>query len=364
MTLAYPWFLCGLLIIPILTLLYFRRRRNRTAIGYSDVSTLRLSGQSWRQHFIHLPFLLLMAGLLLLIIGLARPQEGIEKMEQISHGIGIEIVIDRSGSMAKAIAYRGTQMNRLDAVKLAFSRFIFGDDKKHSGRANDLIGIVAYSQFAETICPLTLAHDTLEEFIGLIRIPVEGDPLDNGRTAIGDALALAAARLHEAGDSDEKRSNNAESADSGSMSTGDDGAADYELKSKIIILLTDGEQTAGQYSPMQGAKLAKEWGIKVYTIYIGDKPESGGFFRRGNRGAEAIRTLQEIALETGGLFWQANGGKNLQDITAAIDKLEKSEIESIRYMDYNEFFHYFVLAGLACLGLGLLCKWTLLGVLR
>jgi Ca-activated chloride channel family protein len=165
MTLAYPWFLCGLLIIPILTLLYFRRRRNRTAIGYSDVSTLRLSGQSWRQHFIHLPFLLLMAGLLLLIIGLARPQEGIEKMEQISHGIGIEIVIDRSGSMAKAIAYRGTQMNRLDAVKLAFSRFIFGDDKKHSGRANDLIGIVAYSQFAETICPLTLAHDTLEEFI-------------------------------------------------------------------------------------------------------------------------------------------------------------------------------------------------------
>ncbi len=346
MTLAHPWFLSGLAIIPILVFLYFRKYRNRTTIGYSDLSSLRLAGQSLRQHFIHLPFMLLLAGLALLIIGLARPQEGIEKTEQISHGIGIEIVVDRSGSMAEAITYDGKQMNRLDAVKLAFSRFIFGDDKKLDGRSNDLIGIIAYSQFAETICPLTLAHDTLENFIDLIHIPRRNDPLDNGRTAIGDALALAAARLYEAGNAD----------------------GGYELKSKIIILLTDGIQTAGEYTPLQGARIAKEWDIKIYTIYIGDKPESPGFFSRGNRGAEAIRVLQDIAQETGGLFWQAKsgnhgGGKDLDTITASIDKLEKSKIESIRYMDYHEFYHYFILAGLACLCAGYSLKWTLLEVL-
>lgn len=346
MTLAYPWFLCGLLIIPVLTLLYFQQRRKRTTIGYSDLSALRISGQSWRQHCIHLPFVLIMAGLTLLLIGLARPQEGIEKMEQISHGIGIEIVVDRSSSMSARLHYKGQEMDRLDAVKLAFSQFIFGDNRDFNGRANDLIGIIAYAGFAETVCPLTLAHDTLDGFISQIKLANRNDRYDDG-TAIGDALALAAARLHEAGGDAEGR----------------DSTAEYELKSKIIILLTDGLQTAGQYSPMQGAQLAKEWGIKVYTVYIGDKPESGGFFTRGNRGAEAVRTLQSIATETGGLFWQANGGENLQEITAAIDKLEKSEIESIRYMDYNEFFHYFVLAGLGCLGLGLCLKWTLLGVL-
>jgi Ca-activated chloride channel family protein len=342
MTLAHPWFLCGLIIIPILALFYFRKKKTRSSIGYSDLSQLRHAGRSFRQHFIHLPFLLLLTGLALLIIGLARPQEGIEKTEQISHGIGIEIVVDRSSSMGAMLSYEGQSMNRLEAVKKAFAQFVYGNDDDLAGRPNDLIGIIAYAQFAETVCPLTLAHDTLDGFIKQVKLARQNDPYDDG-TAIGDALALAAARLHEADNSKD---------------------AGYELKSKIIILLTDGVQTAGQYTPIQGAKLAHEWDIKIYTIYIGDKPESPGFFSFGNRGAQAVRTLQNIADETGGLFWQANGGKNLTAITAAIDKLEKSEIESIRYMDYNEYFHYFILAGLGCLCLGLTLKWTILGVLR
>ena len=347
MTFAHPWFLSGLALIPILLLLYLKGRKNRRTLGYSDLSSLRLSGQSWRQHCIHLPLLLFLAGLTLLIISLARPQEGIEKTEQINHGIGIEIVVDRSGSMKAPVIYGGVEMTRLDAVKRAFSRFIFGDTPNHGGRPNDLVGIIAYSQFAETICPLTLAHDTLEDFIGLIRIPTEGDPLDDGSTAIGDALALAAARLHEAGSSD-------------------DG---YKLKSKIIILLTDGVQTAGHYSPMQGARLAKEWDIKVYTIYIGDKPESAGFFRMGNRGAKAIKVLKNIAHETGGMFWQARSDRGdssdtLHEITSAIDNLEKSEIESIRYLDYKEFYQRYLLTGLGCIVLGCILKWTILEVVR
>lgn len=356
MPLAHPWFLSGLIIIPILALFYFRAQKNRTTIGYSDISAIRLSGQSWRQHLIHLPFLLILLGLGLLIYALARPQEGIEKTEQISHGIGIEIVVDRSSSMGAMLNYEGQDMNRLEAVKKAFTKFVFGDDHKLTGRANDLIGIITYAQFAETVCPLTLAHDTLDGFIAQIKLANPNDQYDDG-TAIGDALALAAARLHEAGNG-ETRSDNA-----GSDNARSDNADGYELKSKIIILLTDGIQTAGQYSPMQGAALAKDWDIKVYTIYIGDKPQESGFFRRGNRGAEAIRVLEGIASETGGLFWQANGGKNLQTITATIDDLEKSEIESIRYMDYKEYFHYYLIAGLGCLSLGLLLKWTILGVL-
>ena len=341
MPLAHPWFLCGLLIIPILTLFYIRAQKKRTTIGYSDLSEVRLSGQSWRQHFIHLPFLLILLGIGLLIYALARPQEGIEKTEQISHGIGIEIVMDRSSSMAAMVNYEGQEMNRLEAVKKAFAKFVFGDDKDLTGRANDLIGIITYAQFAETVCPLTLAHDTLDGFINQIKLATQNDPYEDG-TAIGDALALAAARLHEAGNSET------------------DG---YELKSKIIILLTDGIQTAGQYSPLQGATLAKDWNIKVYTIYIGDKPQESGFFRMGNRGAEAIGVLKGIAKETGGMFWQANGGNNLHDITTTINELEKSKIESIRYMDYKEFFHYYLLAGLASLSLGFILKWTILGVL-
>ena len=340
MTLAHPWFLSGLIIIPILAFSHFRKNTIRTTIGYSDLSTLQLSGRSLRQYFIHLPFLLLLASLALLIIALARPQEGIEKTEQISHGIGIEIVVDRSSSMGAQLNYEGQSMNRLEAVKKAFSKFVYGNNDDLEGRPNDLIGIISYAQFAETICPLTLAHDTLAGFIKQVKLAKQNDPYDDG-TAIGDALALAAARLHEAGNNN----------------------ADYELKSKIIILLTDGIQTAGQYTPIQGAELAQEWGIKVYTIYIGDEPESAGFFSFGNQGAQAIHILQNIAKETGGLFWQATGGKNLTSITTAIDKLEKSEIESIRYMDYNEYFHYFILAGLACISLSLTLKWTILGVL-
>lgn len=348
MTLAHPWFLWGLILIPISTLFYFRGLKKRKGVGFSDLSPLKLSGKSLRQHCIHLPFFLIMAGIGLLIFASARPQEGIEKTERISQGIGIEIVVDRSGSMAEKIEYDDIEMTRLEAVKLAFSRFIFGDDGKLDGRPNDLIGIIAYSQFAETICPLTLAHDTLTEFIALIKIPDRNDPLDNGKTAMGDALALAAARLHEAGQ---------------------DTNGGYQLKSKIIILLTDGIQTAGQYSPMQGAQLAQKWGIKVYTIYIGDKPQSPGFFRRGNQGAKAIRILKSIADKTGGLFWHAeseggNGGENLEKITAAIDQLEKSEIESIHYMDYKEFFQRFIMLGLGCISLGYLLKWTVLGVVQ
>jgi Ca-activated chloride channel family protein len=342
MTFASPWAFWALIILPLLVIRRVRRERQMAGLAFSDLSEASRAGSSLRQHLTHLPFILRLIALALLITGLARPQQGIEKIEQISHGIAIEIVVDRSSSMAEPFVYQGRKMNRLEAVKLAFHDFVLGNGKELSGRPNDLVGMVAFARFAETVCPLTLAHGAVDGFIKQVRLVDRSERHEDG-TAIGDGLALAAARLKDASEE----------------SKGKDG---YEIKSKIIILLTDGVHNAGQHSPMQAAALAKEWGIKIYTIGIGEAQQRSFFSLR--QGPEVdIGTLTALAEETGGQFWLAGNGKALQEVYETIDRLEKSEIESIRYMDYKEHFSTFVLAGLALLALALSLEWSILAVL-
>ena len=342
MTFASPWAFWLLLILPLLVVRRVMKERSLPGLAFSDLSEPSQAGRSLRQHFIQLPFILRLLALALLITGLARPQQGIEKIEQISHGIAIEIVVDRSSSMEEAFVYQGRRMNRLEAVKLAFHDFVMGNGKELSGRPNDLVGMVAFARFAETVCPLTLAHGAVEGFVKQLRLVSRAERHEDG-TAIGDGLALAAARLKDASEE----------------SKGKDG---YQIKSKIIILLTDGVHNSGQHTPMQAAALAKEWGIKIYTIGIGEARKRS-FFSLG-RGADVdVKTLTALAQETGGQFWLAGNGKALAEIYQTIDELEKSEIESIRYMDYKEHFSVFVLTGLALLALGLSLEWTILGVL-
>ncbi|MDR9501219.1 MAG: VWA domain-containing protein [Desulfurivibrionaceae bacterium] len=342
MTFADPWALWALLILPLLLVLRLTRERRRSGLAFADLSEASRAGRSLRQRLIQLPFALQLLALALLITGLARPQEGIEKIEQISHGIAMEIVVDRSSSMAETFVYQGRTMNRLEAVKLAFYDFVMGNNQELAGRPHDLVGMVAFARFAETICPLTLAHGAVAGFVKQVQLVSRAERHEDG-TAMGDGLALAAARLRAA----------AEEAE---------GKGGYEIKSKIIILLTDGIHNSGQHSPLQAAALAKEWGIKIYTIGIGEATKPS-FFSLG-RGAEVdVRTLTALAEETGGRFWLASDGKALQEIYQTIDRLEKSEIESIRYMDYQEQFSKFVLAGLALLALSCSLKWTILAVL-
>ncbi|MFZ2633625.1 MAG: VWA domain-containing protein [Desulfosalsimonadaceae bacterium] len=327
-----PW--AFLLLIVVAAALFLRRLVHKTGtVRFSEISHAAAAGHSMRQRLSKIPLVLRVAALVCLVIALARPQTGMEKARDISEGIAIQMVVDRSGSMGAEMTYQGTRMTRLDVVKKVFLEFALGNGADLPGRSSDLIGMIAYARYPDTVCPLTLAHDTLPAFVDNTKL-VSQKPEDG--TAIGDALALAAARLQTAETALKKQ----QKAVSGA----------YKIKSKIIILLTDGQNNTGKRSPMEAAELAAEWGIRVYAIAI-----SGGdamvrtplvFQMPTGAGADAA-TLKAIAEKTGGVFREAQDADALSEVYKEIDRLEKSEIEATRYVDYKEGFLPFALLALA-----------------
>ena len=208
---------------------------------------LSFNMKSLRQRLLWLPPLLVFTGCLLMITGLSRPRERLEQTKTVTNGVAIEFVIDRSGSMSAEIESLGKLERRIDIVKRNLLDFIGGDGKTLSGRPDDLIGLIAFARYADTLAPLSLSHEILKDFTaGLDVVTVESED----GTSIGDAVALAAARLKTASDNN-------------------DPGNGYEITSRIIILLTDGENNAGRYSPREAAELASNWGIKVYAIGFG-----------------------------------------------------------------------------------------------
>jgi Ca-activated chloride channel family protein len=290
--------------------------------------------------------------LVLLIIGLARPQEGMETVFDISKGVAIAVVVDRSSSMSAEMEFDGQRLNRLEVAKKVFLEFVKGNKGDLQGRPNDLVGLITFARYADTACPLTLAHGPLAEFIEPVQL-VKRRAEDG--TAIGDALALAAARLQTAEETIKKQA----------LAAGLDEPS-YDIKSKIIILLTDGEQTAGKRTPLQAAELAKEWGIKIYAVGIGGQDAMmqintpfGTQLIPTGRGLDQ-KTLKKLAETTGGLFRMAEDGDSLRSIYEEIDKLEKSEIESVRFVDYKEKFTPFGLLALVILALETVLRCTYL----
>ncbi len=235
--------------------------------------------------------------------------------------------------------YGAKRMDRLDAVKKVFREFVTGNGGSLGGRPNDLIGMVAFARYADTMAPLTLGHGALLRFLDQVQIVKRRS--EDG-TAIGDALALAAARLKTA---EEDLSRNASET----------GEKEYEIKSKVIILLTDGQNNYGQRTPEQAARLAAKWGIKVYTIGVGgDESVSTirtlfGNFKMGGGATVDTGPLKRVAELTWGIFRMADDAQSLLKIYEEIDNLEKSEIESVRYVDYKELFVPFAAAGLILL---------------
>ena len=353
MSFETPWAFLLLLILPVIIYRYF----TRSALGLRTGKLLFPSarhaagaGISLRSRLAHLPYVLRLMALILLIIALARPLAGMEKIYDISKGIAIEVVIDRSSSMKAEMIFAGEQLNRLEVAKRVFLEFVQGSQGDLAGRPNDLIGLITFARYADTACPLTLAHGALASFVEPIEL-VNRKPEDG--TAIGDALALAAARLQKAEETITQQSLLADSKE-----------PSYEIKSKIIILLTDGEQNAGKRTAQEAAELAKEWSIKIYTIGIGGQeslvriPTLFGtqVIQRGP-GVDK-QTLAALAQTTGGIFRMAEDGDALRAVYSEIDKLEKSEIESIRYMDYTERFTPFALGTLILLALEILLRTT------
>ena len=342
-----PWALLLVVLLPLVLWLGGRRQR-RAVVRFSSITNALQSGQSWRQVLARLPTLLRLLALLLVVLALARPQRGREQVRDVSKGIAIMMVVDRSSSMSQELSFRGILQNRLEVVKQVFQEFVVGNKRALKGRPHDLIGMVAFARYADTVCPLTLGHGALEHFLANVHLV---NRRSEDGTAIGDGVALAAARLKTAEETLARQTGQAADA--------------YTIKSKVIVLLTDGENNCGEHSPEEAATLAAGWGIRIYAIAV-----SGGEARTVvNTLLGAVKlpafgsqvdtsTLEMLAKKTGGQFFRADSAGSLESVYEEIDRLERSEIESLRYVDYREIYPLFVIAALAVVVLEALLRST------
>jgi Ca-activated chloride channel family protein len=351
MNLHSPWALLLFLILPALAWAMVRKK-GTAAVRFPSLADVRKGRSSWR---LRLRPALVVARLIcvgLLIVALARPRQKTVLSEISTEGVAIEAVVDRSGSMAAEMDYYGRKLNRLEVVKNVLSDFVGGNEKGLSGRRSDLVGLVSFARYADTMCPLVLSHDVLLQFLKKTQI-VKVRSEDG--TAIGDAIALAAARLHKA--ESEMQQRKARLGSAGADVRPDEQEAGFKIKSKAIILLTDGRHNVGQYDPLQAAELAKEWDIKIYTIGIGSAQAFAtvqtplGSFKMPTHQELDEDLLKAIAERTGAFYSRADDAKKLHEIVKQIDELEKTEVKSIQYAQYSEDFWPWTLAALLVLGL-------------
>ncbi|MBL8879912.1 MAG: VWA domain-containing protein [Phycisphaerales bacterium] len=324
---AHPWVLAGLLVVPGYLLWAWRRRG--PAIRYSDTSVLRgLGGSLWSRARGVLP-LLRAAALAALIIAVARPQRPDESSYTFAEGIAILMVVDTSSSMTDDdLSPPRQSLNRLDVVKDVFRKFVMGGEGGLAGRSNDLIGMIRFARYADSVCPLTLDRTHLLEV--LKNTDTVRNREEDG-TAIGDGLALAVERLR-----DVQRAT----------------ASGQQLKitSRVVILLTDGENNAGNIAPQQAGELAATYGIRVYTILAGT-----GQNRMVTRVPVDTTDMRRIADVTGGRFFQARDANALIQIYEQIDQLERTHVEEKRFVRYGELSWPLLIAAFA-----LTCAQTLL----
>ncbi|MEJ2702257.1 MAG: VWA domain-containing protein [Sedimentisphaerales bacterium] len=356
MQLYSPWALVLLLVVPALAYLMLRKKSS-AAVRFPSLTDMRNCSLSWRIRSRPLLKVARLICVALLIMALARPRKGTVLSEISTEGIAIEAVVDHSGSMQTEMDYFGQKLNRLEVVKKVLTDFIEGDKKDLKGRSNDLIGLVTFARYADTKCPLVHSHNVLAEFLKRTDIAIRSED----GTAIGDAIALAAARLRKAEEEIHQRKAQLAAAGNGISGSDDSG---FKIKSKVIILLTDGMNNAGQYSPLEAAKLAKKWGIKIYTIGIGSGQAFttyqmlGSTFKMptGQNLDEGL--LKTIAENTGGFYGRADDAKVLHTIVERIDNLEKTEVKSIQYTQFAERFGPWTLAALLVLGAEMLAGCT------
>ncbi len=356
MELYSPWALLLLLILPFAGYLMLRKKRG-AAVRFPSLVDMRSCPISWR---LRLRPLLVVARLLcmaLLILALARPRKGTVMAEVSTEGIAIEAVVDRSGSMQAEMDYYGENLNRLEVVKRVLTDFIEGDKKDLRGRPDDMIGLVTFARYADTVCPLVLSHGVLTEFLKQTQIVTMQS--EDG-TAIGDAIALAAARLKKAEEEIQRR--NADLVFAGVGEKKD--TPSFTIKNKIMVLLTDGRNNVGQRSPLEAAQLAKQWGIKIYCIGIGSSQAYRtvqtplGTFRMPAAEELDEGLLRSIAETTGGFYSRADDAESLRKIVQTIDKLEKTEVKSVQYTQYAEHFGWWTLPALVLLGAEMLAACT------
>lgn len=319
---AYPWFFALLAVIPLMIYWYINRyNRQQGAVLLSSVTHFRNSG-SWKNVFRHAGFVFRLLAVVFLVLALARPQT--RNDEELKSGEGIDIIIcmDVSGSMLA----QDLLPDRLEAAKQVAANFV---DK----RTTDRIGVVIFSGESFTLVPLTTDKTVLKTQI----YNIQRGLLEDG-TAIGDGLGVSVDRLK-----------------------------DSKTKSKIVILLTDGEDQGGRIDPLAGKELAKAYNIRVYTIGVGTEgyapvpvpDNSGGTTTRQQKVNIDEKLLRMIAEETGGLYFRARDNESLQRIYNEIDKLEKSRIQTTAIRHFTERFFPFALLAAICLVIELVLKYTI-----
>ena len=353
-----PWALLLVLALPLLGYFMLRRRRG-AAVKFPSLVDMRQCPISWRLRLRPVLVALQLLCLALLILALARPRKGTVLSEISTEGIAIEAVVDHSGSMRTEMDYDREKLDRLEVVKRVLKDFVEGDRKGLGGRTGDLIGLVTFARYADTVCPLVLSHGVVTEFLKQTQIvnPRSGED----GTAIGDAIALGAARLKKAEEEIQRR--NAQLGFGSDDAAQRQGAPGFTIKSKIMMLLTDGRNNTGRYSPLEAADLAQKWGIKIYTIGIGSAQAYTawqtplGTFRMPTEELDE-KLLKAIAERTGGFYGRADDADALRKIVKKIDELEKTEVKSVQYMQYAEHFGWWTLPALALLGLEMLAGCT------
>jgi Ca-activated chloride channel family protein len=327
------WLLSLVLAIPV----YLGLRRSVGRLRFSSMRALPPHASTWRSRLSSLPDIAMAAGTAALALALAGPRVGDRASKVQKQGIAIMMVVDTSGSMRALDLSDGKhERTRLDAIKDVFRDFMLGGQGL-GGRANDVIGVVTFARYADTRAPLTLDHASLESVLKTIEIV--SDENEDG-TAMGDGLALALERLRES-----------------------------KAQSKIAILLTDGVQNAGQTDPVPAAELARTLGVKVYSIGAGTNgfapvrvvdPLTG----RPTLASVPVEidesTLKAVSEKTQGRYFRATDGETLRRIYQEIDRLERTQFEEERYLQYREFYPAATVIGLVLLVLGALAGATLL----
>lgn len=321
---ASPYFLSLLVLVPLT--LWLRRRVRPPALASTGTFPIAELAPSPALRLGWLVPLICYLTLALMVVALARPQWGTRQTVVNTTGVNIILAVDLSESMAALdFKHKGKIVNRLEAVKMVVQEFI-------AQRQGDRIGMVVFGSQAYTQLPLTRDYHTIASILSRLQIGAAGRT-----TAIGDAIGISLKRLE-----------------------------DIESRSNVIILLTDGRSNSGELAPTTAAEIARQKEVKVYTVGVGGRGRAPFLINDPVFGQRYVYqqvdldegTLEEIARQTGGLYFRAEDLEGLQKIYNTIDTMEKTEVKTKIYADYNELYLYLLLPAFVLLGLWVALKNT------
>lgn len=316
-----------LLLIPYIVWYFVKRKRTEPTMQVSTTRMYMNAPRSWKLYLLHAPFVLRIVAFVMIVLVLAQPQTTNNWQNTEIEGIDIMMAVDVSTSMLA----EDLKPNRLEAAKAVASEFI-------NGRPNDNIGLTIFAGEAFTQCPLTVDHGVLLNLFHSIRGDIAQRGLIEDGTAIGMGLANAISRLK-----------------------------DSKAKSKVIIILTDGSNNRGEISPLTAAEIAKQFGIRVYTIGVGTNG-TAPYPMPTYAGVQYVnipveideKTLSQIAGTTDGNYFRATSNSKLKEVYKEIDKLEKTKLNVKEFSKREEAFLPFALMAFLCVLLELVLRNTVL----